>query len=304
MSLSLRALLVGALLCAVGLTAPSAFAATDYSNNSGVNIPDTSVASPYPSTIDVTGNGGVVTNVTVTLHNLTHTCSSDLNIVLEAPNGSTVWLAAQSGPCTGGSFGGDVTFDDAAGADWTIGDTPGTYRPTRASGRNGSGECTWSTSGIPGPAPAGPYGTTLASLDGSSADGTWRLFIQDNCGGDHGAISGWTLHLESGAAKEDGIFLCYSTFQVDPGVWSLSTAKTLVGQGYWAPYAVAGNPFGSSTVLGNGYTLVCNLPSTYTNTGQVVDDGGLLWGKDYADAHVADWGSLIGLYALFAPSSG
>jgi hypothetical protein len=55
---------------------------------------------------------------------------------------------------------------------------------------------------------------------------------------------------------EEGIFLCYSKFQVDPGVWTFSTAQTLLaGGGYWKPYAVLGP--GSSTHMGY-YSLVCN----------------------------------------------
>ncbi len=250
-----RALLACTVLCVAAVAALSASAAgtIDVSNNSGVDIPDVSLASPYPSTIDVSGVPGNVSKVTVTLHDLTHTCPSDLNIMLEAPNGSTVWLAAQSGACDG-AFDGDVTFDDSAGANWDFSSVAGgTYRPTQDGSSFGVGNCTWNTS-LPGGAPSGPYGTSLSSLNGSSANGTWKLYIQDNCLIDQGTISGWTLHLTTGGTTraEDNIFLCYSKFQVDPGVWRMSIAKSLLKEGdYWLPYAVAGNPLGSHTILGN-----------------------------------------------------
>jgi hypothetical protein len=73
---------------------------------------------------------------------------------------------------------------------------------------------------------------------------------------------------------EDGVFLCYSKFQVDPGVWGYSQASQLLaGGGYWKPYAVAGTS--SSTRVGS-YSLVCNpggvTPATAASAG--VQDGG------------------------------
>jgi len=52
-------------------------------------------------------------------------------------------------------------------------------------------------------------------------------------------------------------FLCYSTYQTDPGVWENSQAITLLGQGYWIPYAIKGNVTGGTNI--GGYHLVCNL---------------------------------------------
>jgi hypothetical protein len=55
---------------------------------------------------------------------------------------------------------------------------------------------------------------------------------------------------------EEGIFLCYSKFQTEPGVWNYSMAQQLLaGGGYWKPYAVLGTD--STTRLG-AYSLVCN----------------------------------------------
>src|SRR4051794_10358596 len=56
----------------------------------------------------------------------------------------------------------------------------------------------------------------------------------------------------------DGVFLCYSKFQNDPGVWLAPDALPLAAAGYWRPYAVRGNA--SSTRLGP-FALVCNLPA-------------------------------------------
>jgi hypothetical protein len=76
----------------------------------------------------------------------------------------------------------------------------------------------------------------------------------------------------SGPRGEEGIFLCYSKFQVDPGVWSYSEAQALLaGGGYWKPYAVLGG--GSSTQLG-WYSLVCNPGKVTASAPAVAVEGG------------------------------
>jgi|SRR5579864_195869 len=62
-------------------------------------------------------------------------------------------------------------------------------------------------------------------------------------------------------------FLCYSHYQVDPGVWPLQktsytihdTASDLLSMGYWSPYAEKSVP--TKTLLPNGYYLNCNPPA-------------------------------------------
>ena len=128
-----------------------------------------------------------MTNATVTLHGLTHTCPEDLNVLLVAPNGSNVVLTAQTGSCDEPT--GDVTFDDAAalyfGESGT--DAAGTWKPDHAS-ISSEGDCNW-TGSLVSPAPGGPYGSTMASVTGGPASGTWKLYIEDGCGGDDALTS-------------------------------------------------------------------------------------------------------------------
>lgn len=71
---------------------------------------------------------------------------------------------------------------------------------------------------------------------------------------------------------EEGIFLCYSKFQVDPGVWSYSEAQALLaGGGYWKPYAVLGGA--SSTHLG-WYSLMCNPGKVTASVPTAAVEGG------------------------------
>jgi hypothetical protein len=61
-------------------------------------------------------------------------------------------------------------------------------------------------------------------------------------------------------------FLCYSKYQVNPGVWPLTSTKPhhsaadLMAAGYWSPYAETATP--TATRITGGYYLICNLPST------------------------------------------
>jgi hypothetical protein len=52
---------------------PSVTTTTTFNSSGGITIPSQGAGSPYPSTINVSGMNGTVTNVTVTLKNLTHT---------------------------------------------------------------------------------------------------------------------------------------------------------------------------------------------------------------------------------------
>jgi hypothetical protein len=72
----------------------------------------------------------------------------------------------------------------------------------------------------------------------------------------------------------DGIFLCYSRWQVDPGVWGIAQAQGLLAGGYWKPVAVAG--IQSATRLG-AYSLVCNPDKQAASApAAAVDDGGVV----------------------------
>lgn len=87
----------------------------------------------------------------------------------------------------------------------------------------------------------------------------------------------------------DGVFLCYSKFQVVPNVWPQGQAAELLAAGYWYPSAVPGNdPMFPN--LGK-YHLVCNAPGT--PTGMVVNENGEVFPESYAHQPGA-----IGYYPL------
>ena len=76
-----------------------------FSNTNSITINDSNnpptIATPYPSTITVAGLAGqVITNLTVTLSNFSHTFPSDVSILLVGPQGEVCVLMSD----VGGSF--------------------------------------------------------------------------------------------------------------------------------------------------------------------------------------------------------
>jgi Ca2+-binding RTX toxin-like protein len=101
--------------------------------------------------------------------------------------------------CGNDVVGVNLTFDDAAGPippEATL--ASGTYQPTdNASTANG---CGFDDDPFAGPAPGGPYGSTLAVFNGTNPNGVWSLYVVDDAGGDSGSLaSGWSIDIEAPA---------------------------------------------------------------------------------------------------------
>jgi uncharacterized delta-60 repeat protein/uncharacterized repeat protein (TIGR01451 family) len=148
-------------------------------------------ATPYPSTINVSGIAGLVAKATVTVSNLNHTWPSDIDALLVSPAGQKSYLMANCG----GSFtinNVTLTFDDAA-ANLV---TNGMFGPI-VSGTNRPTSYAVATPPFP-PAltPPAPYNTNLSAFNGINPNGNWSLYIIDDAQGNSGAISnGWSLNL-------------------------------------------------------------------------------------------------------------
>src|SRR5688500_1762795 len=90
-----------------------------------------------------------------------------------------------------------LTFDDAAAGGVqppTIGaDIPsGTYKPSPNASE---------ADVMLDPAPAGPYGSSFAGFAGTNPNGTWRLFVIDDLGGDFGGIGEWCVNITSASTN-------------------------------------------------------------------------------------------------------
>ena len=158
--------------------------AATFSNPGAIIIRDISPATPYPSSILVSGLVGSLSDVNVTLTGFSHSYASDVSVLLQGPSSQSVLLMSRAGDTSAASSLG-LTFDDSAPSSLpAVGSLQsGTFKPTQ-----------YGSVTFPAPAPAGPYQTMLSAFNGSNPNATWSLFVLDNIPGDVGLITGgWSL---------------------------------------------------------------------------------------------------------------
>jgi len=164
--------------------------AGSFENTQAIGIPAQGPATPYPSTIFVSGLTAAVQHVRVTLTNLSHTYPDDLDILLVGPNGQKVILMSDAG---GEHRLSDVRlmFDDGTLA----------LLPDESQISSGISKPTDHEPGMdsfPVPAPGGPYDTNLAVFNGINPNGAWSLYVIDDTRKDSGALAGWSIELATG----------------------------------------------------------------------------------------------------------
>ena len=184
-----------------------------FASLSAITIPSRDAASPYPSTLTVSGLPGSIAKLSVTLSNLSHTQPDDLDILLVGPSGQNVLLMSDVGGTTDAN-NLTLTFDDTGAAlpDSTA-LSSGIWKPTNI----GIDETFVS------PAPTGPYGSALSAFNGLSPNGAWSLYVFDDANQHPGSIAnGWRLNLVTQSAP-----LCCSNLPVP----TLTIADTTVVEG-------------------------------------------------------------------------
>jgi subtilisin-like proprotein convertase family protein len=168
---------------------------TVFSNSAPITIndgasPPTS-ATPYPSTVNVSGLVGNVVNLTVTLTGLSHTFPADVDVLLVGPTGADALLISDVGGSTPAS-NVTLTLDDSA-ADSLPDNGPlvsGTFKPTNV----GAGD------DFPAPAPMPTGNTVLSTFNGTNPNGAWKLYVVDDNSGNAGTIAGgWSLTINTTA---------------------------------------------------------------------------------------------------------
>jgi len=191
-SLSLAGVVFAGTVSAIAVLAALPASAVSFTGTgTGFSIPDDN-ATGASSTITIpTSSNFSITNITVTLNNLTHSWVGDLIANLTyVPTNTTVSLFNRIGRPTdtfgdSSNFNGNYSFNDAfTGNIWSVAASLG------------------GTSNIPSDNyfPTGAGSATLApmltSLGGSQTAGDWRLTISDNAEDDTGSLGSWTLNLE------------------------------------------------------------------------------------------------------------
>jgi hypothetical protein len=165
-------------------------------------------ANPYPSSITVSGLTGTVTDVNVTLLDVTTTGDNnnppehwveDADILVSAPNGSNVILMSDAGGdnnvTQGPVVAADLTFDQQAANQLPADTGPlvsGTYRPVDDDDDTPPNPPdTW-----PAPAPALSNSTDLNTFNGIDPNGTWNLWMVDDQGQSNININGgWCIDI-------------------------------------------------------------------------------------------------------------
>lgn len=233
---------------------------TSFANASAITINDYAAASPYPSTITVSGFSGTVGKVRVTLTGVSHTFPADIGVLLVGPQGQSVVLMNSAGSGTG-ITNANLTFDDAAAGSLTSGAiASGTYKPTDLdTGRV-----------FLAPAPARPYGANLAGFAGTDPNGDWKLYVQGFFSGDAGSISdGWQLSISPlplDTSPDPFAFAPKST--ATPATPVESDPATIAGINTAASVAIAGGEYAVSTD-GSTWGAWGSAPGTI-NTGNQV----------------------------------
>ncbi len=167
-------------------------------------------ATPYPSTIDVSGfRKGRVKDVNLELNGYSHPLPDEVAVLLVGPRGQN--LVAMSD--VGGEFGLGGGCDEFGCNDpiWLVLDdeaashlpdnariAAGAYKPTQGTAEDVEGSSPRPTN-FPSPAPVGPYGEWLSALDGTNPNGTWRLYVIDDFfyGGGGQFAGGWSLQIRA-----------------------------------------------------------------------------------------------------------
>ncbi|MFZ1369591.1 MAG: choice-of-anchor J domain-containing protein [Ferruginibacter sp.] len=218
------------------LTVTGATGVQTFSNPAPITINTSGPATPYPSNLVVAGlpvTGASVRSVTIT--GLNHSWSSDVDILLQSPSGQNVVLVSDIGS-SGDYINRIYTFDDAAATTMPSTSPPpasGTYRPTNIGAAD-----TWIA---PGPGAINQATPTLATFTGDY-NGTWKLFVVDDLGGDGGSITG-------------GYSITFVTPPAPPPAgWTF----------LWSPAAglssTTGNPVAASPMTTTTYTVIGTAP--------------------------------------------
>ncbi|MBU1719747.1 MAG: proprotein convertase P-domain-containing protein, partial [Bacteroidetes bacterium] len=130
------------------------------------NIPDNNTQTCFNLAVSGVGVINGTYGLVSVCFNITHTYDADLDIYLIAPDGTQVELTTDNGG-SGNNFSG-TCFSMSAGTYVTAGSAPfsGTYIPE---------------------------GNLGMVNNGQNANGTWRLCITDDAGGDTGTLNSWSI---------------------------------------------------------------------------------------------------------------
>ena len=173
-----------------------------FENTTPITIPDKGAATPYPSTINVSGLSGNK-NIKIELTDISHTWVGDVDFLLEAPNGKSFIILSDAFGNTDAEPPATVTLTDTADfpapeGGFSTGLVGGEFKPTNYGASTDPFDAPAPQEGIANPAPTGA--STFASVfgtDGAAMNGVWKLYLIDDGNGDSGNLGGWKITFES-----------------------------------------------------------------------------------------------------------
>ena len=148
------------------------------------------VASPYPSTLSLSGLDFPAGRVKLTLSGFSHTFPGDVDVMLVSPQGRSLLAMSDAGagfPVSGLTL--ELGDNAVAPPPEASPLASGAFLPVNYDG-------TFSDA-LPAPAPpVSSAATFMDAFGGGDPNGVWSLFIQDDAGADWGEISGgWCLEV-------------------------------------------------------------------------------------------------------------
>ena len=150
-------------------------------------------ATPYPSEKNVTfPSGSHIRDVNLTLKNYTHTFPDDVDVLLKkGTHNRTVMSDVGSNEDVS-----NITLvlnDEATSAlPDDVGLVGGSFKPRNVEDNPDGGDQ------FPAPAPTQDTHSALSGFDTLNPNGTWKLFVQDDGGGDCGKfVGGWSLRIKA-----------------------------------------------------------------------------------------------------------
>lgn len=217
---------------AIAPTAAHADGPTTFSNTTAISVPAPGAANqigpatPYPSTVSVSGMAGLTTDVQVTLHGVTHGILNDIDALLVSPSGENLIFLSDASDFDIFTYANNanLTFDDTGSEMPMRLEVPsGTYEPTNI---NHGGELDTFAGPAPQPSSANSFATAFSGID---PNGTWELYIVDDGTGDVGTIAGgWSISITTEAAAVATTTVVTSSdstsFTTDPVTFTASVA--------------------------------------------------------------------------------
>lgn len=157
-----------------------------------IRINDPAASSPYPSEVSVPAQKGKISKVTVSLSKLTHRYPADVDVVIVHPGGKAVRLMSD--------VGGNQSLSEA----WFNFADDGVrgVMPANPSSSLPGGPRSWKPSNFDNTETAAAFGATsledsLSAFNGLSAEGVWKLYVDDDASPDGGDLEGWVLNIHT-----------------------------------------------------------------------------------------------------------